>query len=661
MKEDMTNNDEFFTVIDVIKTVLPDGTRVDPAGDKSTSNLWKIVPLFPTDLFAVCAYLLKISNSYQAFISGEDNSDAPEGSITIREEFIDQWIYYGAEWRRDINYSSTHLQADWEKLSIVHAKCKAKHRSKMISNDVETDWRWIAYKLMVIADEASKTLGVSVRDIDKNQTKVKNSNKGSSASSTISIDWMSEFYDLIYLEAMTENDGNRFTASDPAASATFFADDRVVCVQPKSRISDVGCTTRTFSKYLSLLPPSWHIRASWQVPLTVSKKTTKKLNVLLVPFPYSITDDFFSTTEIKSAEIGKVSWGWFEYINKTLSHEGFKEIFTDFIKHLVAKCKNKDVHMIVFPELSLDYEVYNNLVTAISTDLAFKNIEMVIAGSNDNCEKRKGNYSLVTEFNNIQVEGTQKTRRASITNSSPKHHRWRIEKLQIESYGLQNVLDPSTNWWEKIRIRKREVKMVMFRNVSAFGVMICEDLARSEPAHDVFRALGANIIFGLLFDGPQTKSRWSSKYAASITEDPGTAVVSLTSHALMKRSYETYKKTKEYKEKSKNNTNDDSCWSIALWQNDSTDREESQQIEIICPQGKHAVLVTLEMGVTIDQTIEGRPSTKLPRWQLKNQVPIGLTSSEFKSINIIDPTFGANNSIVNIEKIKSIFSFFQRN
>jgi hypothetical protein len=36
------------------------------------------------------------------------------------------------------------------------------------------------------------------------------------------------------------------------------------------------------------------------------------------------------------------------------------------------------------------------------------------------------------------------------TNSRRKHHRWRLDRAQVESYGLGSVLNPKVrNWWER--------------------------------------------------------------------------------------------------------------------------------------------------------------------------------------------------------------------
>ena len=67
-------------------------------------------------------------------------------------------------------------------------------------------------------------------------------------------------------------------------------------------------------------------------------------------------------------------------------------------------------------------------------------------------------------------------------------------------------------------------------------VLICEDLARQDPVTEVIRAVGPNLVFALLMDGPQLRNRWASRYASVLAEDPGCSVLSLTSLGMSRRS-----------------------------------------------------------------------------------------------------------------------------
>ena len=41
-------------------------------------------------------------------------------------------------------------------------------------------------------------------------------------------------------------------------------------------------------------------------------------------------------------------------------------------------------------------------------------------------------------------------------------------------------------------------------------------------------AIGPNLVFTLLMNGPQLKTRWPARYAKILADDPGSSVLSIT-------------------------------------------------------------------------------------------------------------------------------------
>jgi hypothetical protein len=117
-----------------------------------------------------------------------------------------------------------------------------------------------------------------------------------------------------------------------------------------------------------------------------------------------------------------------------------------------------------------------------------------------------------------------------------KHHRWRLNGGQVRQYSLGSVLDPKKRWWEHIAVPRRSVEFVAFGPSLTMTVLICEDLAQSDPIGDVIRAVGPNLVIALLADGPQTSGRWASRYASVLADDPGCSVLSLTSTGMARLS-----------------------------------------------------------------------------------------------------------------------------
>ena len=52
------------------------------------------------------------------------------------------------------------------------------------------------------------------------------------------------------------------------------------------------------------------------------------------------------------------------------------------------------------------------------------------------------------------------------------------------------------------------------------ATVICEDLARVEPAKEVLRSVAPNFTFAILMDGAQHEHRWASRYAMGLSDDP---------------------------------------------------------------------------------------------------------------------------------------------
>ena len=66
--------------------------------------------------------------------------------------------------------------------------------------------------------------------------------------------------------------------------------------------------------------------------------------------------------------------------------------------------------------------------------------------------------------------------------------------------------------------------------------VVCEDLARLDAVADLLRTVGPTLVLTVLLDGPQLASRWTARYASVLADDPGSAVLTLTSLGMVERS-----------------------------------------------------------------------------------------------------------------------------
>jgi hypothetical protein len=113
-----------------------------------------------------------------------------------------------------------------------------------------------------------------------------------------------------------------------------------------------------------------------------------------------------------------------------------------------------------------------------------------------------------------------------------KHHRWCLDESQIRQYHLSRTLDPRKLWWEAIDIRERTLHIVDVGGGVTAAPLVCEDLARLDEVADLVRRIGPSLVVAVLLDGPQLPTRWSCRYASILADDPGAAVLTLTSFGM---------------------------------------------------------------------------------------------------------------------------------
>jgi hypothetical protein len=194
------------------------------------------------------------------------------------------------------------------------------------------------------------------------------------------------------------------------------------------------------------------------------------------------------------------------------------------------------IHGIVLPETALTPEQF----LAVET-IALKHNALLISGLRARADTPSDmpiNACAIQPIGltAVQTTSTSDSLRNSMRQVQLKHHRWCLDRAQILQYELGGRLPASRDCWERVHIGRREINFVTLGDWLTMCVLICEDLARQDPVTEVIRAVGPNLVFALLMDGPQLRNRWSSRYASVLAEDPGCSVLSLTSLGMAKRS-----------------------------------------------------------------------------------------------------------------------------
>lgn len=252
--------------------------------------------------------------------------------------------------------------------------------------------------------------------------------------------------------------------------------------------------------------------------------------------------------------------------------------FASFLMELIRSARQEVdvVHAIVLPELALDFAIAQAVAEELGahTKLEFFITGIAYPGKHGTIN---GIYQCLFSDRKIHLDWMQ-----------PKHHRWKLDASQIRRYHLGNTLSPQHDWWEKIDIHNRACYFYVFRPGAVLTALVCEDLARTDPVQPVIRAIGPNLVVALLMDGPQLQTRWANRYATVLADDPGSAVLVLTSYGMVRRSVDP---------------GDDEPNIIGLWK----DPMANQPVELKLPAGNQALLLTVVSSRKTEYTLDGRP------------------------------------------------------
>lgn len=232
---------------------------------------------------------------------------------------------------------------------------------------------------------------------------------------------------------------------------------------------------------------------------------------------------------------------------------------------------------IILPELALSQHEYERLAQDFVTDRRFLVAGVGRCASARRCGINSVRMDLVLPGYEFRVQLEQQ-----------KHHRWKLNKSQIMQYGIGTNLHPEANWWERISLAERKLMFISLRPWLTMSVLICEDLARPDPVGDLARAVGPNLIIALLMDGPQLSSRWPGRYAASLADDPGSSVLTVTSTGMSMLSRP---------QEGENQSN-----VIALWKDARTGRARELQL----PEKANALVLNMTVEYGEEWTADGR-------------------------------------------------------
>ena len=577
------------------------------------------MPRSPFDVFAFVSFLLEQSGAYHHILPAPDRHrrEATLDELDPSQRII--WTFgkqrehckkLGDIWQQRLDLDDTKaVSARAKELGYACTlwwRLLAEYGDEPVFHAVPEGypapgWWWIAHELMMIADEASRNAGFDIK---------RSADEG----------WDTDGAPPWFVRELVAGVLRDY---DPISTTFSNANADIVCVMPKSRTTPVGCTLRSLSHNIALLPGQGVARANWAPRIweEPSRKVHQpdsgrshrgildnQFNLLLIPFPYSIRDQDFGPS--RDYEASHKGWGFFSCNQtwlKNWSYDATNDIVA-FIRMLVADAKKKGAKRIdgvVFPELALNYAVFSQLRRALKERMP--DLRVIIAGLSSDQYGREGNFVGVYSFLDLPFDASD-GEEPYLESVREKHHRWQLDRAQIEGYGLEGVLDPRRRWWENIRLLSRRVEFTVFHENSALAAMICEDLARVDPCQGLLRSIGPNLVIALLMDAPQLETRWPARYATILAEDPGCSVLTLTSRGLTARQ-------RLYDLPRNMSIPIDDRPVIALWR----DADSGRAQPIRCGFDCQAVWIKLDGMNATDLSLDGRSDDRTLSWIMVKQ------------------------------------------
>jgi hypothetical protein len=391
---------------DVLRRLLPVRARKD---------LLQIAPPSPPDVFAAAAYLLQISGGYHHVQpDGDLHGHAGPRVLAVTAAMRENAKVVGQDWK---DMPLTPFKAP-DQVQALWSELLAKTNGMPVFFELTLDgpcptWWSVALNLMMIADEAcADEIGwmpaTALRDA-----------------------WL-PIVEIVKREFEQQRGLLNTIAFD--------TNQDLVNVLPKARTPAVGCTLRSLSHHLALLPPRGVARAYWVSPYDQDLNEHDALNILIVPYPYHVPASSFRPASQPDA-VHDSKWGWFELHQSwldNLTEDEFSSFVLDLVRQAERDCAT--VHGVVLPELALDWQRYQRVVEVLSLH---DKIEFVICGVSSGPDGRTGNFVAMTMFGRTPGNATTRVRE--------KHHRWKLDDRQIGGYAISSALTPNANLVGKAR------------------------------------------------------------------------------------------------------------------------------------------------------------------------------------------------------------------
>jgi hypothetical protein len=361
-------------------------------------------------------------------------------------------------------------------------------------------------------------------------------------------------------------------------------DTRLLRVLPKVITPPTG--RLAFSRYVCVQGPG--IDARWHKIPARHRGTdlrSEYATLLLLPWPLRVqASDFHPVGSVQ--RLTKDPFGFFEFAPA----EGLDLDLLDRVL-LAARQEAGSVDVVLLPESAVE----DREIDTLETLLDGHGVVTLVAGVRQTTREpdRFPSNWLHMGFNPRLEKGgllPSEGREPWFHLRQNKHHRWSLDEDQVEQYHLGAALHPHIRWWEAMDVPRKAIQFVEVAElVQAW--LVCEDLAHNDDIAQLMRSVGPTVVLTVLLDGPQLTSRWTARYASVLADDPGSAVLTLTSYGMVERSRPHGREASRV---------------IALWKDPTRGVRE-----IPLEPGAHAVLLTVSMDRATRFSADGR-------WPIEN-------------------------------------------
>ena len=543
---------------------------------------------WPPNVFIILFNWLEYTDKYRRIVSPEDNS----------------------EWTDKLLAEATEIRNEWSEL--LKAVCDQLTTSSVISGP---------QKALYFGPNTRRRLGIVFSRINLQECLYDLSQRGQLLDSVFvlvsAIDMIFEKFDwasanptdhdsvlrmLALLKA--ENRPKSLPQNDEDHHPSDAEEEQVVCslsdnhtkngfVSLKTCVPQSGLTINNLTQHLCFLKPSVKPKV---ISSGAKKNDTKEYRILVLPWPFEVKATDFSSASNKLKIHRRENFGFFDYVPS--ERINIKRYLTTLISTVE---RYGHIDLVVFPECSLSKLEFEK-VKKVTFDSFGAKAPCILAGVHGTKDAQGINKAALAF-----IDDTGQLAHAV----QHKHHRWYLDRAQLKNYHLSGVLNPQKKLWENIAVDRRNLLTLHTSDNVKLCPLICEDLARQEPVAQAVRSTGSNLVVALLLDGPQLSNRWPGKYAAVLSDDPGSSVLTVTPLGMTQRSTGTGHKPSRV---------------VALW-SDQVNRDAELEIE----EGGAGLLIETDIVYQDMWSIDGR-CVKKPILVKKNTDTIYTQCDTLKNV-----------------------------